>query len=73
MRNSSKRRTQSGDNPTSRFKGVHFKRDKNKWAAKIVVNKQVHHLGYFASEEDAAAAYNSAAIEFFDTFASDGL
>lgn len=56
-------------NNTSGYKGVSwFKRDK-KWRAAITKNRKVHHLGYFTKKEDAARAYNKAALDFFGEFA----
>src|SRR5260221_646315 len=54
---------------TSRFKGVYFvKRDGN-WGATIHVNRKTRALGQFAKEEDAAAAYDLAALEIWGSFA----
>lgn len=39
------------------------------WVAKICVNRRRIHLGYFATPEEAAAAYNRAATEHFGEFA----
>lgn len=54
---------------TSGFKGVYFKRDANGWIAKIVVRGKFIYLGRFASAEDAARAYDAAALEHFGEFA----
>lgn len=51
---------------SSRYKGVHF--HNNKWEATIRVNLVKKYLGRFSNEEDAAAAYNKAAILFFGEF-----
>jgi hypothetical protein len=51
------------------YKGVHWKKDKQKWAAEIKKNYRKHRLGYFDIEEDAACAYNEAALELFGEFA----
>ena len=37
--------------------GVHWNKSKNKWHAKINVNRITHRLGYFATKEQAHAAY----------------
>ena len=47
----------------SKYRGVTF--DKNKWLARISINKKIKGLGYFLFEEDAAKAYNVAAIALF--------
>jgi hypothetical protein len=48
---------------TSRFKGVF--RKGNRWCAYIRVAGKARHLGYFAQEEDAAAAYSVARLEAY--------
>ena len=50
---------------TSKYKGVSWRKQSNKWNAKIYVEKKHIHLGLFLSEEDAALAYNKAAIQYF--------
>lgn len=55
---------------TSGFKGVDFKKDTGKWAARIGVNGTRKHLGSFVSILDAARAYDTAAIEKFGQFAA---
>lgn len=49
----------------SRYRGVHFKKgNKTKpWKAVCVVGGRQHHLGYHASEEAAAAAYDAFAAQ----------
>ena len=64
VKNSSKR----SDN-TSGYKGVFWYKQTNKWAAGISVNNKRIHLGYFEHKEDAAKAYNIAAIEHHGEFA----
>lgn len=41
-----------------------------KWAAEITVNRKYRHLGTFETPEEAALAYNKAALEAFGEFAS---
>lgn len=48
---------------TSQYRGVH-KRG-SKWRAQIRINQRTRHIGTFASEEDAAAAYVAVAKEAF--------
>lgn len=54
---------------TSRFKGVSWHRAASKWNATIKFQRQRIYLGLFESEEDAAMAYNSAALHYFGQFA----
>jgi len=49
------------------FKGV--KKRGNRWHARIKVNETDRHLGTFATEVDAARAYDVAARAFFGEFA----
>jgi hypothetical protein len=54
---------------TSGFKGVMFERRRNKWISKMWVNHKQIHLGYFHNKEDAAKAYEKAAIKYHGDFA----
>jgi excinuclease UvrABC ATPase subunit len=54
---------------TSAYKGVLWCKQKNKWKARIYVDKKQIWLGYFNLEKDAAEAYNKAAIKFLGSFA----
>jgi hypothetical protein len=49
------------------FKGVEPRG--NKWIARIGINGKKKYLGIFSSKEDAARAYDEAAILFFGEFA----
>lgn len=55
----------------SRFKGVVFAKwaGKKGWRASITIDRRNRHLGYFASEEEAASAYDNAARVEFGVFA----
>lgn len=54
---------------SSKYKGVSWKSDLQKWRAKIYVRYQEIHLGYFENEIEAARAYDEAAREHFGEFA----
>ena len=41
-------------------RGVNWNRSKRKWEARLQHGGKRHHLGYFAEERDAAAAYQAA-------------
>ena len=45
----------------SRFKGVTWHEKGQKWRARIMIDRQEISLGLFATEADAAVAYNAAA------------
>ena len=56
-------------NKTSIYKGVsYYKRDKN-WECRIIVNKEPVRLGKYKTEDQAALAYNVAALQHFGEFA----
>lgn len=55
---------------TSQFKGVSWYPAKEKWVAKIGTKTGQLHLGYYIDEEEAARAYDAAAIHYFGEFAS---
>mgnify|MGYP003543053875 FL=1 len=60
-----KQKTANGIKPTSIYKGVSWSKFAKKWSAYIKLNYGKKHLGYYLIEEDAAKAYNKAAIENF--------
>jgi len=51
------------------YKGVTWHSRDKIWIARITFNSQVHHLGSFVNEIDAAIAYDTAAIIYFGSFA----
>ena len=44
---------QEGKDTSSKFNGVSWNTEKNKWVARIYINKKSKHLGYFKIEEEA--------------------
>ena len=50
---------------TSKYVGVYFRKNKNKYEATIWVNKKTKWLGRYDLEEEAAKAYNEAALKYF--------
>jgi len=54
---------------TSGYKGVCWNKDSQQWQAGIKCNGRSTHLGLFASLEEAAAAYDRAAIAAFGEYA----
>jgi hypothetical protein len=54
---------------TSRYKGVYRHTKTRKWVAQIKVDRKLIYLGIFASEEDAARAYDKATEIYFGEFA----
>jgi hypothetical protein len=55
-------------NNTSGYKGVSYRREKNKWQAKITINYKQKHLGYYNSLEVAYDAYCKASIKYHGEF-----
>lgn len=51
---------------SSKYKGVTWNKQQNKWRANILFEGKPKHLGYFTSENEAALAYNRAVLEFWD-------
>lgn len=51
------------------LKGVRLRKDTGRWRARIMVNRREISLGCFDSKEDAARAYDAAALKYFGEFA----
>lgn len=54
---------------TSKYKGVCWDKGRRRWKGRIAIDGVTINLGRFESEEDAALAYNNAAIKYFGEFA----
>lgn len=57
------------DTTSSKYFGVSFSKQRNKWRAIYVINKKQINVGFFNTELDAAKAYNEIVIKLN----SDGL
>lgn len=53
----------------SSFKGLHWRKDRSRWVARIKVNREFIYLGTFINELDAAQAYDTAARIYHGEFA----
>jgi hypothetical protein len=53
----------AGTRGSSRYRGVTRDQDRRMWIAQIAVGGKRQHLGRFATEQEAALAYNAAALE----------
>ena len=53
---------------SSQYKGVDYRKDRNKWRASITINQQFKSLGHFNDETEAARAYNDAAVKYWGEF-----
>ena len=54
---------------TSKFKGVSLKKARRAWCAQIQKDLKKIHIGYYDTEEEAAEAYNRAAVKLFGEYA----
>lgn len=57
-------------NNTCGFKGVCWRSDQGRWRAYITVNGKQKHLGNYRSKEEAALAYDAAALAYYGEFAN---
>jgi len=73
LRIATKSQNMANDGPratnTSGYRGVTFDKKRGKWVAMITKDYKVLHLGRFLDREDAARAYDAAAISLFGEFA----
>jgi len=58
---------------TSGFKGVSWDKRKKNWKVDIRINNKTKYIGNFASKEDAAKAYDTAAKQYHGDFAKTNL
>jgi AP2 domain. len=61
--------TRRRSNNKSGFKGVSWKANSRAWVAQIKRGDKSHHLGLFSDPEEAARAYDAAAVELFGEYA----
>lgn len=54
---------------SSMFKGVSWLKENQKWRAQIRINGKTRHVGLYATETEAAMAYDGAAIRWLGPFA----
>jgi len=55
---------------SSQYLGVSWYNRYNCWVANITIGGKRIHLGYFKEEEDAAKAYNTSALYYYEEFAN---
>jgi hypothetical protein len=56
-------------NNTSGYRGVSYRQDRDKFTPAIRVNYKTLHLGFYSTAEEAARAYDTAALKHFGPFA----
>ena len=54
----------------SKYKGIYFDKRSNKWISRITLNYKGIHLGSFNTKEEAALAYDKAAIKYHGEFSN---
>lgn len=56
--------------PGREYKGVSFRKDRGVYRAYITLHDTYQHLGHFSTAEEAAVAYDKAALKLFGEFAN---
>ncbi len=59
----------SAKGSSSKYRGVSWYTNRNKWVADLHINGKTKHLGYFRNEEDAARAWDQVAFAHFGEYA----
>ncbi len=54
---------------SSKYRGVYFKKNKNRWSAQIGFKNEKIHIGYFSTEIEAGLAYDEVARKLHKDFA----
>jgi hypothetical protein len=54
----------SSKDGTSKYKGVHFNKEKSEWVARISVDGKQHYIGVYDNEEEAAIDYARAVSKY---------
>lgn len=50
-------------------RGISFHKKRKKWMAYVSANGKRKHIGYYDNMEDAARAYNDAALTYYGEYA----
>jgi hypothetical protein len=62
-------REKTSSKSSSKYRGVTFNKRRNKWYARIKVNRKTIFLGSYTDEQNAAKAYDLAALMYYHEFA----